>query len=891
MNWHYLRRRIAARREWRVRELGDCQLIEGSGLFDRAWYLAQYPEIARSPLDPILDYVRRGAREGRNPNPLFEGDWYLAQYPDAQATGLNPLIHYLLHGAAEGREPGPFFDTQWYVAQHPELNSRLRAIERKAFPGSLALVHPSEGAAAETSAEVASRRIDASCGSVNPLAHYLHDGWHKGVLPFDPARLLAGMKIAVIVHLFYADLWGEIAGWLRNIPIDFDLFVSVPRENAPALRALVLRDHPRAQVLAAPNAGRDVGAFFAVLPHVLAGNYSTLCKLHSKKGLEYPDAWRDLLLRGLLANKLLVTRVLHAFACEPELTLVGAREVYLSAITQMTQNRDKVEEITRLLHPGRSIPGNWGFFAGTMFWARPDFFRPFAQCGDRILSFEDDNTRNDGQLAHALERMFGALAALQEKRIGLTEITNLGGLDGTIHIMQAPGEPWAGNFVRILREHALTLNGDLPFTRKLGPLGRAKPAKSMRARMLVQRLEHSLFVQKSPPRASARFPKLPRPVLRIPRVAFWIMTFQIVSRVRAGLVRRRDAKLVASSHLFDRNWYLERYPDVRVSGVDPALHYAAHGATGYRDPGPRFDTAWYLAYYPDVAALGANPLAHYLLYGAKEGRHTNPSDIVVGEVTDAVLSSRKRARAAGEIALFVTHSADGRIRPHVRHYLEALRRHGINPVLIVAADVEFCEPDGTLLALLDGLYIRQNVGYDFAAWAHVLRENPKLLGADILYLVNDSTIGPLNDQKFAELLRRVRSSKSDMIGLTDSCERGWHIQSYFIAVKHSALSSPALQAFFAKVKNLAEKRDVVTAYEARFAPILQAAGLRCEVLFPASKAYNPSLVDWRSLIRSGLPFVKLAALRNSRRSFGWRKILRSEGFDYRVAEEALASRP
>ena len=485
MNWHYLRRTIAARREWRGREQADCQLIERSGLFDRAWYLAQYPEIARSPLDPILDYVRRGAREGRNPNPLFEGDWYLAQYPDAQATGLNPLIHYLLHGAAEGREPGPFFDTQWYVAQHPELNSRLRAIERKAFPGSLALVHPSEGAAAETSAEVASRRIDASCGSVNPLAHYLHDGWHKGVLPFDPARLLAGMKIAVIVHLFYADLWGEIAGWLRNIPIDFDLFVSVPRENAPALRALVLRDHPRAQVLAAPNAGRDVGAFFAVLPHVLAGNYSTLCKLHSKKGLEYPDAWRDLLLRGLLANKLLVTRVLHAFACEPELTLVGAREVYLSAITQMTQNRDKVEEITRLLHPGRSIPGNWGFFAGTMFWARPDFFRPFAQCGDRILSFEDDNTRNDGQLAHALERMFGALAALQEKRIGLTEITNLGGLDGTIHIMQAPGEPWAGNFVRILREHALTLNGDLPFTRKLGPLGRAKPAKSMRARMLV----------------------------------------------------------------------------------------------------------------------------------------------------------------------------------------------------------------------------------------------------------------------------------------------------------------------------------------------------------------------------------------------------------------------
>jgi hypothetical protein len=62
-------------------------------------------------------------------------------------------------------------------------------------------------------------------------------------------------------------------------------------------------------------------------------------------------------------------------------------------------------------------------------------------------------------------------------------------------------------------------------------------------------------------------------------------------------------------------------------------------------------------------------------------------------------------------------------------------------------------------------------------------------------------------------------------------------------------------------------------------------------------------MDWRALINSGLPFVKLAALRNSWRSnfwrgnswrtfgnAGWRKILQSEGFDCRLAEEALASR-
>jgi lipopolysaccharide biosynthesis protein len=818
----------------RGREQSIRERIERSGLFDRAWYLRQYPGVLRSGTDPIIDYVRHGAEQGRNPNPLFEGEWYLARHPETGSAGADALVHYIAHGAAAGCDPGPFFDSSVHLARHP----------------------------------------DAAATHGNPLAHYLAQGASSRALPFDPARLLNGVKVAVIVHLFYRDLWAEIASRLRSIPIDFDLFVSLAPENADELRALVLRDYPRAQVCRVPNAGRDVGAFLAVLPRVLAGQYSVLCKLHSKKGTQYPDAWRDLLLAGVLANEMLVCRILHAFARDSELALAGAREVYLSGDTHITQNRDQVEAIARLLCPGKAIPGNWGFFAGTMFWARPDFFRPVMECRHRIPRFEGDNTRIDGQVAHALERTFGALAVLQGKRIGLTEITGLGPLEGTIHVMQAPGEPWAGSFGRVLREHALRLNGDLPFTRTLPPLGRARPSTSTRAKIWTRakawtaRLASPAVLGKPLAHASAELSRLPPPGMLALRLTFWTVTLQIGTRLRAWLLRRRDARLVASSHLFDRDWYLERYPDVGAAGMDPARHYAAHGAAGYRDPGPGFDSAWYLAYYPDVA--GVNPLAHYLLYGAKEGRHPKPGDIVIGEVADAQLCCRKCPRAAGETALLVTHSADGRLKPHVRHYLAALARHGVRPVLIVAADGEFRAADAALLALVDGLYIRQNVGYDFAAWAHVLRENRQLLDCDILYLVNDSTIGPLSERKFEELLARVRSSENDVVGLTDSYERGWHIQSYFIALKPAALSSPAFWAFIAKIKNLADKKSVVNTYETRFAPTLQAAGLRCEVLFPTHKSHNPSLMDWRALINSGLPFVKLAALRNSWRSNFWR---------------------
>src|SRR5262249_20408623 len=218
--------------------------------------------------------------------------------------------------------------------------------------------------------------------------------------------------VAVVVHLFYADLWQEIVAWLRNLPVASDLFVSVPRKNAQALRTLVARDYPQAQCFEVRNIVRDIGAFFAVLPSVLAGNYTALCKLHTKKGRAEADIWRFLLLRGLLANKLLITRILHAFRSDPVLALVGPREAYLSGPALLEFNEEKVGKLARHLYADGKLPLEWGFFAGTMFWARPQFFAKLAGSAGEILCFEDDNARDDGQLAHALERIFGAIATI-----------------------------------------------------------------------------------------------------------------------------------------------------------------------------------------------------------------------------------------------------------------------------------------------------------------------------------------------------------------------------------------------------------------------------------------------------------------------------------------------
>lgn len=82
----------------------------------------------------------------------------------------------------------------------------------------------------------------------------------------------------------------------------------------------------------------------------------------------------------------------------------------------------------------------------------------------------------------------------------------------------------------------------------------------------------------------------------------------------------RDFEAIRLSGLFDGNWYLEKYPDVKALGIDPVVHYLWLGARLNRNPSPTFDGAAYLAAHPDVAAARLNPLLHYVCYGRAEGR-------------------------------------------------------------------------------------------------------------------------------------------------------------------------------------------------------------------------------------------------------------------------------
>ena len=135
----------------------DVWLLRGSPLFDQRWYLEQNPGVAKAGKDPVVHYVRRGAKKGQNPGPQFDGNWYLADNPDVAAAGMNPLAHYISFGATEGRPTeracgggltrfAPKIYAKW-IRQFDSLNAEdleniLTHIGRLAYRPTLSVIMP-----------------------------------------------------------------------------------------------------------------------------------------------------------------------------------------------------------------------------------------------------------------------------------------------------------------------------------------------------------------------------------------------------------------------------------------------------------------------------------------------------------------------------------------------------------------------------------------------------------------------------------------------------------------------------------------------------------------------------------------------------------------------------
>ncbi|UXN58951.1 glycoside hydrolase family 99-like domain-containing protein [Phyllobacterium zundukense] len=214
-------------------------------------------------------------------------------------------------------------------------------------------------------------------------------------------------RIAVVMHLYYTDLWDELSDSIMDIPEAFDLFVSlVGEENAP-FADRIRQTFPDAQIIQCDNHGRDIIPFLEIVATGVLYQYDYICKLHSKKSVyrEGGGEWRQHLVDGVLRDTDRVTTILAAFDADPDMGMHVADGAKYKGREYWAGNE---------AHLGKYLP--WfglstevyeqEFAGGSVFWIRPFLLREVDSLKLNFDDFEPEPIGIDGNLAHAVERLF-----------------------------------------------------------------------------------------------------------------------------------------------------------------------------------------------------------------------------------------------------------------------------------------------------------------------------------------------------------------------------------------------------------------------------------------------------------------------------------------------------
>ena len=235
------------------------------------------------------------------------------------------------------------------------------------------------------------------------------------------------MKVAVLMHLFYHDLWYELGGYVGNLRMPFDVYANLVRGNFFNWRQSwrIKKRFPGASVQVSENRGRDIGGFLRLIDTVLKSGkrYDALILVHSKKS---PGAdprkgvnWRADLMSSILGCPVRAESVARAFANDPQLGMVGSHNYLMNLDNRpdfaLYRNGPYIDEYCRRfgLKPDRS-----DFIAGTMFWVRAEpFLGFFARHNPRALAAEleagDAQDDRGPTRTHSWERLFGYIITCQ----------------------------------------------------------------------------------------------------------------------------------------------------------------------------------------------------------------------------------------------------------------------------------------------------------------------------------------------------------------------------------------------------------------------------------------------------------------------------------------------
>lgn len=228
---------------------------------------------------------------------------------------------------------------------------------------------------------------------------------------------LVAENIVVIVHLYYTDMWPDIARKLKNIPCEYKLIISLTKNHfSKSIIKIIKKYKPDAKIIVFENKGMDVLPFLKCLKYAHK-NTKYVLKIHTKKSIDTAGnagyEWYQDLLNHVLPNKKNVDMILNNLEYS-NIGMFGGSRIF-----DDTQNYEQKIELIYKYKREQKTKFKW--VSGTMFWVKYNLISKLAE--DSFISFVENNQPSNyaqaNTIVHGIERYFGKLVYDAGKTISL----------------------------------------------------------------------------------------------------------------------------------------------------------------------------------------------------------------------------------------------------------------------------------------------------------------------------------------------------------------------------------------------------------------------------------------------------------------------------------------
>jgi lipopolysaccharide biosynthesis protein len=222
-------------------------------------------------------------------------------------------------------------------------------------------------------------------------------------------------------------------------------------------------------------------------------------------------------------------------------------------------------------------------------------------------------------------------------------------------------------------------------------------------------------------------------------------------------------------------------------------------------------------------------------------------------------------RPDDDVVVLVLYAADGRLTDLHRYQIFAFSEAGYRVVLVVNS-AAFHRDAGALDSPASLVIIRENIGFDFGAWAYAVNLIGGLARVRSVTFTNDSLL-PVTSHALAQTRLRNHEAAEDVVFLTANAEVRPHLQGFFCTMKRRALQADVL-SLLAEMPTYAAKDALIHGEEVHLSAHFAAAGHRPGVLYPCRAAEvsgaTPTIHHWQDLLHSGFPFLKVQLFSSGR---------------------------